>query len=570
MSKGEIFCEPVFAPEVMSASHFVDMYRRHGSVKAVGRVTGSYFKAKKWYYKAVEEGLMAPIPTRSKTREEIKDPEIQIVGDQGRVHARETRELGAPTKGIRRFLFSCAQNNTKVHAGFWKSLQTLAKHYDAEIHIARFTYVKAGLGALGDKAAVISKKALYGGQEMWWDPQLVPYFSDERLEVGPGLVWCGEMNTLPTAVRPLSGLEVYTGRKSGIFPHVKLAMESIPSSKYEPPKFNYTTGAVTLRNYIQRKAGLKAEFHHCYGALLVEVDAEGDWFCRQINADSEGVIHDLDVRVDGDAWSFGNPVEAITWGDVHVAQLEPWVRELSWGTGGILDTLQPKHQFLHDVLDWRSRSHHEMKDPHRMFKRFRDGDFIVESELYEVALFLEDAWRPWCQNIIVHSNHHDHLGRWLKEQDGRFDPINAVAWARLNQAVYETMNRFESVNYLKISMELFGTANLFQYGYTYLDSDESFVLCHDKAGGIECGAHGHSGPNGSRGSPKGFARQGRKANIGHFHSAGILDGIYVSGTCSKLAADWTTGASSWSHTHTVTYPNGKRALITCWNRKWRA
>jgi hypothetical protein len=82
--------------------------------------------------------------------------------------------------------------------------------------------------------------------------------------------------------------------------------------------------------------------------------------------------------------------------------------------------------------------------------------------------------------------------------------------------------------------------------------------------------HGHSGPNGSRGNPKVMARLGRKANLGHYHSAGINDGIYRAGTCSSLDPDWTTGPGSWSHTHIVTYKNGKRSLITMWNNKWHA
>ena len=38
----------------------------------------------------------------------------------------------------------------------------------------------------------------------------------------------------------------------------------------EATKFNYSTGTVTQRNYIAKKEGLKAEFHHQYGALIVD------------------------------------------------------------------------------------------------------------------------------------------------------------------------------------------------------------------------------------------------------------------------------------------------------------
>jgi hypothetical protein len=83
------------------------------------------------------------------------------------------------------------------------------------------------------------------------------------------------MNILPTAVNPLAGLETYTHRKSAIFPHAKVALRSIATMQGEGTKFNYTTGTVTLKNYIQKKEGIKAEHHHRYAALVVEVNHDG-------------------------------------------------------------------------------------------------------------------------------------------------------------------------------------------------------------------------------------------------------------------------------------------------------
>jgi hypothetical protein len=73
-------------------------------------------------------------------------------------------------------------------------------------------------------------------------------------------------------------------------------MKSVASVKSDPTKFNWTTGTVTLRNYIQKKAGQKAEFHHCYGALLVEVDSTGAWGVRQLLAD-ELEVYDPERRL---------------------------------------------------------------------------------------------------------------------------------------------------------------------------------------------------------------------------------------------------------------------------------
>ena len=63
---------------------------------------------------------------------------------------------------------------------------------------------------------------------------------------------------------------------------------------------------------------------------------------------------------------------------------------------------------------------------------------------------------------------------------------------------------------------------------------------------------------------------GRKANTAHTHSAQIIDGMYIAGTMSRLRLDWNDGPSSWSHSFIVTYENGKRTIITCYNGKWRA
>jgi hypothetical protein len=86
-----------------------------------------------------------------------------------------------------------------------------------------------------------------------------------------------------------------------------------------------TTGACTVPNYIEKKAGLKAEFHHQIGATIVEVDGADRIFCRQIGATNDGSFQDLDAVVRNGEVTFGNRVEAITWGDIHREQIDPQV-----------------------------------------------------------------------------------------------------------------------------------------------------------------------------------------------------------------------------------------------------
>ena len=82
--------------------------------------------------------------------------------------------------------------------------------------------------------------------------------------------------------------------------------------------------------------------------------------------------------------------------------------------------------------------------------------------------------------------------------------------------------------------------------------------------------HGYLGPNGTPGGAAAFAKMGRKANVGHTHKAGIHDGVYTAGTSSYVNLSYNRGPSSRSQSHILTYKNGKRAMVTMWNGKWRA
>jgi len=557
----------------------VALIEEHGGLKPAARAIGmNYSTLHRRYCRAVEDGLMKPMVRGAKSKgsnerdQGTPKPPPPEPKYEGRIKAMATRNFDLPKAGkVRRYLFTVAQNETKIHEGFWENVLSLAEHYDAEIHVSRCTYVKSGLGASGDKARVLKREYTEGetGERMWWEPKLIPFFSDERVEVAPGLVWCGEMNTLPTASNPLSGMQVYTGRKSGIFPHNKIALESIASTKHEPAKFNMTTGTVTVRNYIQKKAGLKAEFHHCYGAVLVEVDSEGRWFCRHINGDSRGTIYDLDVRAKGGKVTTGHRVDSITWGDGHSIESDATAWALAFDEGGIKDTLRPKADFIGDMLTFKARSHHSIKDPHRMFRHHIEGTESVEGEYRQVGQDFKRIRRSWCRTHAVDGNHEQHPGQWLKREDGRKDPVNAVFWLKMQSAVYDHfVTDPEEPNYLQVGLNMVAPSSM--EGIIFLRRDESVIRCPDAQGGIECGSHGDEGPRGSRGSPRSFARMGRKRNIGHHHACAIVDGTYVAGTLSVLDPDWTLGPSDWSHSHIVTYPNGKRTILVCWNGKWRA
>ena len=461
-------------------------------------------------------------------------------------------------ESVKRYILTSAQNNTYVNKPFWENLLALAKHYEAEIMVGTFSYNQNRFGEL----AVKKDKAKPVDKELWFDPAIQPYIKDERIELGEGLVWCGEMNIIPTADDPLSGLETYTHRKSAIFPHVKLAMRSIATMQGEGTKMNYTTGSVTQMNYIQKKAGLKAEHHHSYACLVVEVNHEGNWWVRQVGAaGSTCQLQDLDVVADNGTVTTGNKIDSITWGDLHATILDPVVEKVSLE---MLDYLKPNTQFLHDVLEGASVNHHTAGNAHEKFKVYLRGLSKVEDELKLTIDKIKGYDRPWCKTVVVDSNHDSWIMKWLREHDYRTDPANAVFFLEAQLAVYQSMKYGDDrFHMLEWAMRKYGLRPEVQF----LRTDESYTICNGK---IECGQHGHLGPNGQRGTPQNLCRIGRRANTAHTHTAGIFSGLYVAGTSTKLSWGYNVGPSSWSWSHILVYPNGKRCIVTIWNGKWKA
>lgn len=487
----------------------------------------------------------------------------------GRIKVERREERPLPEKGkVKRYILSSAQNNTRLHAQVWTNLLALAKHYGAEIMVSRYLYDTRFHG----KTAKPGTADHQGHDGVWYDERIEPYVCDRSVQLALGLVFCGEVQILPTAKRPLSGFESYTGRASCILPHAKFAMASVASGKHEAAKLIYTTGTVTLRNYVKKKAGHLATFHHGYGAVLVEVDDQGSWWVRQLNADSGGTIYDLDVRARSGRVTAGHRVEAVSWGDAHARRADRVVRDLAWAPGGMLERLRPKHQFFHDLLDFRSRNHHEIDSGRKRFERAVSGagaEDDVAQELREAAAELVYRSRPWCKTVVVASNHDQALLRWLDTADYRVDPKNALTFLTLQHAVYRAIVRGDKAfDVFEYGVRRYGAK--LPKNVRFLREDESYIVCRDANGGIECGMHGHLGPNGTKGSANAFARMGRKAIVGHTHSAGIVDGVYTAGTSSDLDLGYNRGPSSWTHSHVVVYPNGKRTIVTMWKGKWRA
>lgn len=465
----------------------------------------------------------------------------------GRIRHRQALEKDGP--GV--YLLTCAQANTHVHAKFLKNLEAYRQHRHAQLHISRFTYAKHHYASPEQQKTDVTKSDT---QDAWYDPATKPYVSDEPIRLAPTLMWCAEMNTLPTSTRPLSGLESYSQEASGIFPHAKLALESVATSQHTRTKMNYTTGTCTQRNYIEKKAGLKADFHHVYGAVIAEVAEDGRWWVRQINAADDGSFYDLWWHVkNGEVRKVKDSVHAINWGDIHVAQIDPAVAVTCWAPGGVLDTLKPVYQVCNDLHDQLARNHHETYETR--IQKWLEGKDCVHSELILVGQFLKACKRPWCETLVVSSNHDRHGERWLDEADFRKDPKNAEVFFAAQHARIRALKAKTEWDFLSWGIEYVGAKDV----VTFLPRDDDYLLL----GKIQVGWHGDEGPNGSRGSAHSLSRAATRANIGHSHSACYREGIVQAGVC-QLKMDYNHGPSSWSVSHILTYRNAKRCIVTDW------
>lgn len=444
----------------------------------------------------------------------------------------------------RRFVFTSAQNNTDVHTKFLNSLENYCLVHSASLHIGKFVYNKNGF-----------QNGVMESDEIYYDNKLVKYFNTEKLNVCDGLTWCGDLNILPTAKNPLTGFETYTGKNWGIVPHAKLALESIATPKTSEAKLMYSTGCITKHNYIQKKAGQIAQHSHCYGAVIVEIDKDGLFFVRQIQTDDTGVFQDLNTIYTPNGKTRNEGITAINWGDLHAEKSDTSVLVSCYA---MLDELEPQTQLFHDTFDMTARNHHNRKSGHFLAKMHFSGSEAVSKDIKQAAKVLDGFYRSYSELVLVESNHDLALESWLNANDYDFrnDPINSLTYLKLQVAIYNALENNEDINILEYALKNIGELNNPDY-FTFLTVDDSYLLK-----GIECGMHGHIGANGSRGSPNQFTKLNMPLNTGHTHSASIKGNVYTAGVTGSLDMGYNKGASSWSHSHILTYPNGYRTIIT--------
>jgi len=465
--------------------------------------------------------------------------------------------IKAPKKKgvVKRYILTSCQDSTKIHP-FFETLKVYADYLEAELMVSGYTYNK-------------SLFEDHSKHKVTFPLEVGPYLTNDRVILGNNVVFCGEMNILPTASDPLLGLKTYTESKWGIIPHAKVRIESVPMMKGDPAKVVMTTGTISKPNYVPKRAGLIAEFHHSYGAVLVEICANGEFFCRHLlGEDDTGNFYDLDRHVTSSGVTTGHRIAALTHGDIHYEKLNKISALASFGfdletkktitNDSLLDHLRPYEQFFHDTIDFKNRNHHNINDPHFRFEMFVNGTESISDTMKDAANFLYQTRRDWCKSIVVESNHDTALLKWLKYGDYKTDPVNAIFFLETQLGKYKAIS--EKNKHYNVFWESIKRYNIdLADSVVFVPEDKGYKIYNTE---IEGGMHGHLGAHGARASSKAFSRMGTRANIAHSHHCAVYDGIWVAGVLGELDMGYNKGLSAWSPTSIGTYLNGKRVMLT--------
>lgn len=442
-------------------------------------------------------------------------------------------------KKAKRYVITYAQNATPVHTKFLESLLVYCKENQAELIVIP--------GRYKNPTSIWSEN---NKNDEWWDDKLTPYLISKRIHLREDLVIYGDISIQPTAVRPLIGMEVFTGKSSAIFGHPKLQLLTVATNSRRS-KLMTTTGSCTILNYTGSKAGQKAAEHHVFGATIVELSKTG-FHIRQINANSEdGSFIDLNWAYTDTERLPAPPAEALILGDVHAENVEEKALEASFE---MINELQCRKAIYHDLLDFDVRNHHSINDFCDRYERIaphHKASDIIEEELATTIEILEST--PSCaEPIVIQSNHDEAFDRWLDTANPKMDPVNSLLFHKMWSAKIEEFNQTGQ----------WSTAFNLYYrlaGYSraqFIDREENYSIMD-----IVCGYHGDKGINGTKGTPNSYAKLGVKTVVGHSHTPSIVDGCYTVGVIGKLDQGYNTLPSSWAHANCVIYANGKRSLI---------
>ena len=353
-------------------------------------------------------------------------------------------------------------------------------------------------------------------------------------------------------INPLTGLERLAQAKGSMaLASPKQYLNFVANSNTKMPRALMTTGAITVADYstdksMSQRTSYLAEFDHIMGALIVEIEDDRIFHFRQVQFDDDGSFYDLGWKYNPDGTVEEAKETTCVFGDTHVGshclQVDEVLQELT-------EYVNCSEVIVHDLFDNRFNNHHDVHKPVLRGMLAREGKTKLMHEGEITAQWL-DEWSARIPKLtIVKSNHDEALERYIDEGRWKDDPENLYDALDLVKARMDGEDPLEHLITQKVGLKTPDKIN-------WLNRDEDYIIY-----GIENGAHGDKGGNGSRGSLRGIEKSYHKATVGHSHTAGIWREVYQVGTSTVLKLSYNVGPSSWTNTMCIQYPNGQRQLV---------
>lgn len=445
----------------------------------------------------------------------------------------------------KRFVVTTAVNGCEVHDKFYASIKNYCKRNDAKLLI------------------LVSADPAHNRDKQWGtisarlqDEMIV--LEDTELNSN---VFLSTIKLSAKHIDPTTGLG-RIGQRNGTFIYAspKQRLKAVPVSNSHLPHFMMTTGAITVGNYntdmyMSQRTAYIAEHDHVLGGIVVEIVDDKMYHFRQIQADTKGNFYDIGMKYTPTSCEPVRP-EAFVLGDWHAGSTDPDARK-AWEDVSRLT--KPKRILLHDAFDGISINHHERHYKLLKAKRAEAGQLSLLTELQTLSSDLQDLSKLTDEVVIVKSNHDQFLERYLQEAKYVDDPDNHRLALKLALELLDNNDPLRhAVEKICIPKDKTTVSKL-----KWLSIDDDYRI-----EGIQCGAHGHLGANGAKGSIEAMETAYGNSVTGHSHTPQILRGAWCVGTSSKLKLEYNRGASSWLHSSCLIYPGGARQLINCINGGW--
>lgn len=423
------------------------------------------------------------------------------------------------------YIITWEQNETPLHKEFWNNILAYKDFLDAELSVI--------LGRYRNPTSVFTDRSNEN-----WNQETKPYWDASRHDVHDFLTVLSDVKISPTRKYPLTGLQGLSQGKSIVIGHPKLHLKTEPTLNGYPKKMLLTTGAVTVPNYTDSGAGAIGKGVHKLGFVIVEVHNDEIFYIRQVEADKDGNFIDLCHEVKNNQVSRVDKALALVCGDTHHWHID---KAIDAQNDKICEAFNVDNVVFHDIVDGESCNNWKIKSPVQQFKRYAEGEHLIENELDDLQVWLQDKVK--FNPVVPQANHNDRFDRVL-DNDWRKDIPNSLFY--LNYTHKVLTGEIDKGIIAWFLEDKFGDQ------VTCLDYQDSF-----KIGKYECSQHGDYGANGAKGSPIGFRNLEIPIILAHSHVPYRADDCIYVGTNTKLLLDYNKkGASSWVHANVLIAKNG--------------